>query len=236
MLLRINIVPSVLRKQRNQERKDRTRGQLLRAATRVFAHNGYHKTLISDIVAEAGVGQGTFYRSFRDKREIFETLLEGFVSELLGEFSDMSANLPTSVQEYRNASLGAILRAARVVERNRDLCLVFLREAPTLADDISESISGMHDRLAQLAKFYLDHAIAHGFARPCNSEVVSQAIIGMGTRMVEAWLHGGFPGLAVEALVTEVVDLAFQGIAPKGAVTEEAARVKSVEGVPVGKR
>lgn len=204
-------MPSAFRKQRDIERKERTRRELLKAATKVFARNGYHKTLVSDIVAQAGVGQGTFYRHFKNKREIFEALLDEFASELLNEFSEMSAHLPTNVEEYREASLAAILRAARIVERNRELCLVFLREAPTV-EDIAEVLAGMYDRLAQLAKFYLDHAVANGFARPCNSEVVSQSIIGMGMRMVEAWVNNKYPELSPEELITEVVDFTFKGL------------------------
>ncbi len=207
-------MPTALRKTRDHERKERTRRDLLKAATRVFARNGYHKPLVSDIVAEAGVGQGTFYRYFSHKREIFETLIEGFTNELLAEFSDMSEHLPTNVEEYRNASLSAILRAARVVERNRELCLVFLREASAVDDDMSRLLSGMYDRLAQLAKYYLDHAIASGYARPCNSEVVSQSIIGIGMRTVEAWLDRKYPALSIEELITEVVDFGFLGLSP----------------------
>jgi len=48
-------MPSTLRKKRDVERKERTREVLLDAATRVFSSAGYHTTLISDIVAEAGV-------------------------------------------------------------------------------------------------------------------------------------------------------------------------------------
>jgi len=204
----------VYRKKRDQERKERTRKQLLLAATKVFARNGYHKSLISHIVTEAGVGQGTFYRNFQDKKKIFETLMEGFLSELFNEFSDMSANLPMNVKEYRDASLLAIVRAARVVEKNRELCLVFLREAPLVDDEVEEVISGAYERLSQLAKFYLDHAIQQGFARPCNSDIVSQAIIGIGMRMVDAWLSGRYPGLSTDRIVREVVDFAFYGLGP----------------------
>ena len=51
-------MPSAYRKKRDQERKERTRNQLLLAATKVFARRGYHKALITHIVTEAGVGQG----------------------------------------------------------------------------------------------------------------------------------------------------------------------------------
>jgi len=161
------------------------------------------------------MGQGTFYRNFRDKRNIFETLMEGFLSELFGEFSDMSANLPMNLEEYRNASLQAIVRASRVVERNRDLCRVFLREVPSVDEEVQDVIYRAYERLSTLAQFYLDHAIRSGFARPCNSELVSNAIIGIGKRMMDLWLSGRYPGLSAEQIVREVVDFAFLGLGPE---------------------
>ena len=76
----------------NQARKEKSRKILLDAAVKVFARQGYHDTLVSDIVAEAGVGQGTFYRYFKDKREILDTVFEQFVEGLLGQFAEMSAH------------------------------------------------------------------------------------------------------------------------------------------------
>mgnify|MGYP000524826903 CR=1 FL=1 len=108
-------MPSSLRKERDRQRKERTRQALLRAAQKVFARKGYHKTLVSDIVAAAGVGQGTFYRSFRDKRHVLQTLMEEFLSKLLAEFSEMEKHLPADAAEYRKASIDAFLRAAQVV-------------------------------------------------------------------------------------------------------------------------
>jgi len=209
-------VPSAYRKKKDEERKGRTRIQLLEAATRVFARNGYHKTLISDIVAEAGVGQGTFYRNFKDKRIVFETLMQGFLSEMFAEFSEMTANLPSNVQEYRDASLQAIVRVAHIIARNRDLCRVFLREAHTIDPGVADQMSGAFDHLSDLARFYLDHAIRNGFSRPCNTDIVSQSIIGMGMRMVDAWLSGRYPDLSTDDIVRQVVDFAFYGLGPQG--------------------
>lgn len=206
---------SALRKQREEERKRRTRQKLLRAAGRVFIQKGYHRPNISNIVAEAGVGQGTFYRHFRDKRDIFETLLEGFISGLLDEFSDMSAHPPTHVQEYRDASIRALLRMVRIVQQNRKLALLFMREAPAVDDRIAQVMGGMYDRFAKLAKSYLDHAIERGFVRPCRSEVVAQSIVGMGLRTAEIWLDGGYAEIPVDDLISELVDFAFNGLEPR---------------------
>lgn len=204
-----------MRSNRNEERKKRTRHRLLSAAARVFIRNGYHKPNTSDIVAEAGVGQGTFYRHFRDKRDAFETLLEGFIAGLLDEFSEMSARPPTNAEEYREASIIALRRMVRVVQRNRKLALLFIREAPAVDDHIAQVMAGMYDRFADLAKSYLDHAIRSGFARPCRSEVIAQSIVGMGLRMAELWLDGRYSEMPADDLITVLVDFAFNGLSPQ---------------------
>lgn len=209
-------MPSALRKQKDRERKEKTRQALLQAARRVFVRKGYHKTLVSDIVAAAGVGQGTFYRSFRDKRHILQTLLEEFLSELLAEFAEMEKHLPTDAAEYRAASIEAFLRAARIVSKNRRLCLFLLREATTVDDRMAALVGQMYDRFASRAQSYLDHAVAHGFARSCRTDIVSQAIVGITLRTAELWLKWRYGNVPIEEIVVELVEFAFRGFASGG--------------------
>ncbi|MBI2572144.1 MAG: TetR/AcrR family transcriptional regulator [Candidatus Schekmanbacteria bacterium] len=199
------------RKTSDQERKERTRQSLLAAAARVFLGTGYHKTVISDIVAEAGVGQGTFYRFFRDKEDVFSTLVDGFIERMLAQFADMSANLPKNAEEYRAASLAATKKLAAIFEENRELVLFFLREAPTISPAMAAKLDAMLNRFAALAGFYLQHAILMGFARHCNTEVVGQALIGIALRLVETWAKGRFATSALDRVIEEIVDLAFFG-------------------------
>ncbi len=46
------------------------REAILRAAIRVFAHNGYFNSKVADIASEAGVADGTVYLYFKSKEEI----------------------------------------------------------------------------------------------------------------------------------------------------------------------
>ncbi len=52
-----------------------TRGRLLEAAEVVFGERGYENTRIADIVAEAGISHGMFYRHFADKDSILNAVL-----------------------------------------------------------------------------------------------------------------------------------------------------------------
>ncbi|MCZ4061055.1 TetR/AcrR family transcriptional regulator [Pantoea sp. LMR881] len=64
------------------ERAAHTQATLRKAAIRVFARKGFHDTKISDIVAEAGVSQPTFYLYHDSKELLFETLVSEFRHEL----------------------------------------------------------------------------------------------------------------------------------------------------------
>jgi AcrR family transcriptional regulator len=53
-----------------------TREKLLTAAETVFARRGYETARVADIVAEAGISHGLFYRHFTDKDAILSAVLD----------------------------------------------------------------------------------------------------------------------------------------------------------------
>ncbi len=59
------------------------RQSLLAAARRVFHRKGYEAATVSEIVAEAGVAQGTFYLYFPSKRAAVVELAEQFHRQLM---------------------------------------------------------------------------------------------------------------------------------------------------------
>src|SRR5438034_1066417 len=67
---------------RFERRRERTRQDLLAAATRVLAEKGLHQTKIADIAAAADVGVGTFYLHFPDKETLFDAVVEETVRRL----------------------------------------------------------------------------------------------------------------------------------------------------------
>lgn len=202
---------------KQEERRRATRQKVLEAASRVFVERGYHAPLIADIVAEAGVGQGTFYRYFDSKRQVIEILLDEIVGGLLSQFVEMSESLPDSAEAYRRASEQSILRVAEAMDTQQALCSMFLREGPSVDSAFAEKLDGILARFAELAQFFLEHAITNGFARPCRADVVAQALVGMALRLFEARGRGLFSDLDASTLVAEGVALIFQGIGPETA-------------------
>ncbi|MCZ7584647.1 MAG: hypothetical protein M5R36_15655 [Deltaproteobacteria bacterium] len=91
-----------------------------------------------------------------------------------------------------------------------------MREAPAIDRDMADRLEGFFDRFVQLAQFYLEHAIAGGFARPCDARVVAQSIVGMGLRHANLWANGAYDGESLETLVDNIVDFAFRGFGAGG--------------------
>ena len=141
---------SPLRKQNDIKRKAQTRARLLDAATKVFAQSGYHPPRIADIVAVAGVGQGTFYRHFASKRAALDALFDRFFEKLLTGFAQLSDHLPADQVAYREASQQVVRRLTRVLQAERELVLLFLRQGPAVDADFEQKLSAGLDRFADL--------------------------------------------------------------------------------------
>jgi AcrR family transcriptional regulator len=59
-----------------RQRTEATTGQLLDAARRLFAGDGYNATSLEDVVAAAGVTKGALYHHFASKRDLFRAVFE----------------------------------------------------------------------------------------------------------------------------------------------------------------
>lgn len=60
------------------QRSERSRGQILDAALKLFSHRGYGATSMRDIAEEAGLSKGNVYHHFTDKETIFRALLDDY--------------------------------------------------------------------------------------------------------------------------------------------------------------
>ncbi|MFH1033991.1 MAG: TetR/AcrR family transcriptional regulator [Pseudomonadota bacterium] len=56
--------------------------QILKAAERVFANNGYHESTVSEIAKEAKVSEGTIYEYFSSKEGLLFSIPEAFTAKM----------------------------------------------------------------------------------------------------------------------------------------------------------
>jgi AcrR family transcriptional regulator len=67
---------------RGARRKPESLAKIKHAARKLFVERGYHATRPQDIAREAGLGHGTFYLHFPDKRACFLSFVEDARAEL----------------------------------------------------------------------------------------------------------------------------------------------------------
>ncbi len=93
--------------------------QLLTIALQMFAQQGYHKTKISDIVAAAGVSQGTFYWHFKSKEAIAMEMIQTGREQILSVISKGYRSNSGTVQDSVQASKELFEQLFFFAENNR---------------------------------------------------------------------------------------------------------------------
>src|SRR5580700_1190961 len=78
--------------------RDIRRNNLLDAASRIFARQGYDAASVEDIAFEAGIGKPTVYRYFPSKEALFEAVF-GQALDDLGNRLDAALLLPGSFEQ-----------------------------------------------------------------------------------------------------------------------------------------
>jgi AcrR family transcriptional regulator len=82
------------RRLRRDERQELTRRQLLDAAERIFARDGFRGASVAAIAEEAGYSHGAVYSNFTDKEDLFLVLVEERVdTRLAGVYEAADAEL-----------------------------------------------------------------------------------------------------------------------------------------------
>jgi AcrR family transcriptional regulator len=69
------------------------RGEILRAATRLFGTKGYHSTTMNEIAKEAEFSTGSLYNFFKNKEELYFSLLYEKIEEL-SRLVDITRDMP----------------------------------------------------------------------------------------------------------------------------------------------
>lgn len=103
-----------------------TRDTILLEARRLFAERGYAGATIGEIARRAGIAEGTIYRHFDSKKELFIACLEPAVDKV---YNQLLAEI------YGGDDLHSVVRAGldarlRVIQENLDTFSIMFTEAP----------------------------------------------------------------------------------------------------------
>src|SRR5262245_13113340 len=171
---------------RFERRRERTRQELLTAATRVLAEKGLHDTKIADIAAAADVGVGTFYLHFPTKEALFDAVVENTMRRL-----------KATVDEARLAAAGPVEKVlegntafCRFADRNRQVFKIVFGHAAAYNDVIRRAQAMFAADIEETVR----EGVTAGVFAPIPPEVAAQAIVGMATQLLSWWTeHESIP-------------------------------------------
>jgi AcrR family transcriptional regulator len=192
------------------ERTTDRRRELVDAAVRVFAREGFHAARVGDIAEEAGVAHGLLYHYFRSKEEVLETIFRETWQLLVADtqrIADAEVTLREQLRRFARIYLGSWLVTP-------DLIRVLVREiarSPEVGARVDE-VAGLFVVLRRM----IDAAKERGEVRAdCDSRIAALAVYGALEEILTGWVLGQLPGEEedVERAVADVVELTYAGLA-----------------------
>ncbi|MFP3945216.1 MAG: TetR/AcrR family transcriptional regulator [Alphaproteobacteria bacterium] len=161
------------------------KARLLEAAAEVFGEQGFTAARVSDIVAHAGVAQGTFYLYFKNKKAIFLDLVDSFfdrlLTETIGRFPVEAITGPEDAVRQIRAIWRIVLADCRA---QRDLVALVLHEAGALGPAYRDHIARHYQHTAESMATYVREAAGRGILRATAPELTAWAVIGMVERAI----------------------------------------------------
>ncbi len=157
------------------------RADIVEAAFTEFSERGYHQTAIADIARRLGIGHGTFYRYFENKRDILEHVITDTMRKITALLA--GENAPTAVtnlEDYREQCRRISARFREFARGNPGALRLILLEATSIDPEMTQRILNLVTMSGLMTASYLANGVQRGFFRAdLDTEMTGHAIIGM---------------------------------------------------------
>ncbi|MFW5901876.1 MAG: TetR/AcrR family transcriptional regulator [Thermodesulfobacteriota bacterium] len=190
-----------------------TRDALIQAAVSLFHQKGFQMTRVSDIVAAAGVAQGTFYNYFRSKEVIFREICNDFMSQVRRIFTDRTELLFSggTVAEVRENVHLAVRDVFATYQENLDVAELLLREGVGHGGLFKEIYEDILNQVLDIIRDQVDKGNASGVLQVREPEIISVFIFGLFERTLFYFLLIR-RNIELEKLENELVDFILKGL------------------------
>ncbi len=192
--------------------------QILDCAKRVFAERGFHGASISDVCALAGIGRGTLYQYYANKRALLTAILRETlhrVHALVEARSSRTARYPPPDQVTRAQAIafeaGVLRELFATVFFDEHTLRILLREAVGLDVEIEQLLTEIDDALIAIVERDLIAARRAGYMREMDTRAVATMIVGGIEKLAVTALRGDVP-VDLDRLATEATRLHAIGV------------------------
>lgn len=178
-------MPGVTRKDREYRTR---RSEIMTAAERVFSSKGFHKATMSDIARKAEFAEGTLYKFFKGKIDLYYSIVEEKGDELL-----------TCLREQVSSTGGAVERIKSLInaemaffERNRHFFKIFMRESSGFEKMDRKHLSGKVNKVYENYINFVSRIIKDGLRqkefRNLEPREASYALMGLVNSSIHQWI------------------------------------------------
>ncbi|MEV0365709.1 TetR/AcrR family transcriptional regulator [Nocardia fusca] len=174
---------------RAERRKAELRQEIIDTAFVCFAEKGYHATGIADIATELGIGHGTFYRYFSNKRDIIDHVIDDLATRIIEALgTDNAPDAATTLDQYREQIDRIGVALTRILIEDRRVAQLLLFHATGIDDELTKRLYGLLDTADALTAGYLDHGVELGYLRADLDTInTARAVTGM---LLAGVVHG----------------------------------------------
>lgn len=206
-------MPTALRKMSARAALPATdkREAILKAATQVFARNGFFQSQVADVARAAGVAAGTVYLYFRSKDDLLVSVFERTMREAIAEGR---AALESVADPRERLTCIAQLHLERL-GRDRDLAVVFqveLRQSTKFMERFSSTF--LRDYLGLIRDTLALGQATGQFRQDINPTIAAKIFFGALDEMATNWMLSR-RRYSLAAQGDTIVDLFINGVAPR---------------------
>lgn len=188
-------------------RKELVREQLISIAAEIFNTKGYAQTSMGDIANALGLGRSALYHYFRNKEEIFATLME---EEAVIPYNALLklAEQPglTAAQRLRRAIFDGIVRRLSGGAR----FLVVSRMESEIPAQVEPVYNSSKRKILDLYAGFIADGVASGEFRKVDAKIAAFAVIGMANWTSRWYQPSG--SKRPEEIADIIADLAIRGL------------------------
>lgn len=182
--------------------------QILEAAIKVFAEQGFHQATISQIAKEAGVADGTIYLYFKNKEDIMVNFFGYKTKEVFGRFREEVDKADNARDKLRLL----IKRHLEEFQRDRSMAILYQTETRRFSRMCEEQIREMSKMYLDLVSEIVESGQDEGLMRKdLYMGLVKRFIIGAIDEVINTWLHSG-GSYDLVSMADALVDLFIRGV------------------------
>ena len=191
-------------------RSARRRQMIANAAKTIFASKGYRAATMDDISKACGIAHRTLYLHFKNKQEIFHTLMLDILDQIQAlmeparpddlDHSASNRDAWFSITKERN------LRIFQSVLRDRDLFRIILREAPGLDSEVDAVLERINSVMLRQIETELIIAQRMGLHKRTDTKLAAQMVLGTMLVVIVVELLQGSPS-DLESLAERVTEV-----------------------------